>query len=350
MSNELIKVTDAERFRVLSTGNDFSTRLEEAKELGLSFSASDFTRVKVPPEGRTTWTIDTPMGAVNVNEIVGVLLHSEKQATLWPSERAVEGSIPVLVSRGAKEFDPDPRYGPKIARQIGQMPEELRESCEPFRLIHARPGHTAVEDEVKAIRAAHMAGAEVPRELREKYVFDTFDVSEVGGFLHNQWDTGRNGVGKRMREVRSVYLQPFGQDTPIHINIPVTSVKAWDTMLKDALYKMGVPIRCLLVKLTLQKATAGTGEVYGQIVPTIAGTVDMAIANTLQEMWGALINRDAATAGGAVKTTEGATEATEAPQGDTAVPAENESEAYEETVDEQDLVDDAEDAEFEPVV
>lgn len=236
---ELARV-GADRFALLTAGNEFAESMQALHEAGETLGPGDLIRVKMPTQGAERWSVPGPDGETSERELVGALLHVQKCGVLWGSLTTTEGKPPVLRT-----------WDMETAEQVGEIPPDMAETLEPWRTG--------------------------PK---------TFNVSELDGFPYAQWGTGKNGHGKRLKEQRMIFILRYGDPAPIYVTVQPGSLKGVVAWFK----KIPLVQRCAywktMVRLTLRKATAGTGEPYSQIVAETCGRIDDETATRLRSMWG----------------------------------------------------------------
>jgi hypothetical protein len=239
MSTELIK---ADKFALL---NDAASEAKEAmqamRDAGMEMSPRDFLVAKVPTGGGKHFTI----GDTVEREIVGALVHFQKCETLWPSFDPVPGTLPILQSY-------DGIYG----ERVGPMPQDMAETMEKWRVDG------------------------------EPYNGRKYMISEASGFPYNQWDTGKEGRGKRMNEQRIVFLLRPDDLAPLIVRYPCTSIGAFDKFIKESMQLTKAPFWRYLVKLQLVETKNKANKVYSEIVTQCLSLIDRQAAIDIQSSWG----------------------------------------------------------------
>jgi hypothetical protein len=190
---------------------------------GEPISEQDLTKVRTPAGGGTTWEIDNQGNTVAVQEIVGVLVAIGKRGLLWPFQ------------------------------EIGKDPPVL-----------------ATTDLITGYRTSDKLGDVSAADL-EKY--------RIGDKRYN-WEalsngpefgpkSGKGGVGKRVKESRTIAILRDGDVWPLLISIGPGSLGNFLPFLKK--------LPCFhyeaVVGLKLAKAQSKTDVTYSEIVPRLVGTL-----------------------------------------------------------------------------
>jgi len=249
MTTTEMSVVKKERFALLAPGqSEAKEAMQAMRETGMSIEPKDLLRIKVPAGGMTQWLI----GEEAHREIVGALVFFQKCSLLWPSEDAKPGQIPVLRSFDGIEGE-----------QQGPIPEDMMKVMAPY-LIPDRTKYDASGNVVKRV----------------------YNIAEASGFPYSQWDTGKNGRGKRMKDQRILFILRPDDLMPLVVNVPPASIKAFDKFIKDSLQITKMPYWRYMVRLGLARAQNADGAPYAQIVPSVAEIIARDAAEALQDQWG----------------------------------------------------------------
>jgi hypothetical protein len=222
-----LAVVSADQFVALRKNSEFAEALKANTELaGEAITADSLTRIKTPAGGGTRWEIPTASGAESTEEIRGVLVNFQKHGLLWPSDDPKPGGMPVLRT-----------WDLKTAEQVGPIPEDMTQALESCKV-----------------------GARA-------YSWENL--------TYNQWGTGKNGIGKRCREQRQLFVLREGDLFPLLITAQPGSLRRVLNWFND-LSKAGVPFYRAIVSLRLEKTLNKGGQPYSQIVPKLVGTLSPA--------------------------------------------------------------------------
>lgn len=188
---------------------------------GEPLNEMDLTKVKTPAGGGTTWEIDNQGNVETTNEIVGVLVAIGKRGVLWPFDE-IGTDPPVLVTN-------DLVTGYRVGDKLGNV--------EPAALERYRIGDRR---------------------------YDWAALSEGPEFGPK---SGKGGVGKRVKESRTIAILRDGDVWPMLISIGPGSLGEFLPFLKK--------LPCFhyeaVVGLRLKKEKSKAGVIYSQIVPRLAG-------------------------------------------------------------------------------
>lgn len=86
---------------------------------------------------------------------------------------------------------------------------------------------------------------------------------------HNQWGSGKNGIGKACRETVTLFvLRSDAQDNffPSMLVAPPGSLKPWNTYMMGLLNK-GIPFYAAMHEFTLERESSQSGIAYSQLRP-----------------------------------------------------------------------------------
>lgn len=231
MGTELITTEDRAKYLALTTGGD----LAAARECnGEEFGLSTLTRVKNPSGGALSWEVDDGLGNVeSVKEITGALVVYRKRATLWGTNTTVtEGTKPYLIS------DDHP------ALATGYLV----------------PGGDPGDLDTDLINICRIDGTDE---------IDVRDKAHGGSFHYAEYGTsGKAGSnGKRWKEQRILGVLRPGDLYPLMLTIQPGSLKT----ITSVVARMVKPHYWHVVRLTLKKEQAVTGEPYSQVQMAVAG-------------------------------------------------------------------------------
>ena len=193
----------------------------EANVAGEPMSEMDLTRVKTPAGGGTTWEIDNQGNIETSPEIVGILVAIGKRGLLWPFDEIGE-EPPVIVTN-------DLITGYRVSDKLGNIDETA--------LARYRIGDRR---------------------------YDWAALTEGPEFGPK---SGKGGVGKRVKESRTLAILRDGDVWPVLISIGPGSLGTFMPFLKK--------LPCFhyeaVIGLKLQKEKSKSGVTYSMIVPRLAG-------------------------------------------------------------------------------
>lgn len=224
MSTELA-VIEKENFVALSMDDDLREAMGAMKGTGEEMQSSDLIRVKTPSGGGTSWEVDGPTGVEHEDEIKGILVAVQIRGVLWPSDEMQDNAKPVLVSHDLV-----------TAEQIGDIPDEMIDSLEPHRI-----GDT-----------------------------NTFRWKDLP---YNEFGSGKNGIGKRCKEQRVLFILREGDMFPLVVTAQPGSLKAVRKFLIHLPQAAKVPYWRCIVSLSLKCEKNKSGINYSQIDPKLIGTI-----------------------------------------------------------------------------
>lgn len=188
---------------------------------GEPLNEMDLTRVKTPTGGGTTWEIDSQGNIEACQEIVGVLCAIGKRGLLWPYDE-IGSDPPVLASS-------DLVTGYRVGDRLGNVDPK---ALERYRIGDRR--------------------------------YDWAALSEGPEFGPK---SGKGGVGKRVKESRTIAVLRDGDVWPLLISIGPGSLGGFLPFLKK--------LPCFhyeaVIGLRLQKAKSKTDVTYSEIIPRLVG-------------------------------------------------------------------------------
>jgi hypothetical protein len=188
---------------------------------GEPINEMDLTKVKNPAGGSTTWEIDNQGNVETSPEIVGVLVAIGKRGVLWPREEIGE-EPPVIVTN-------DLVTGYRVSDKLGDI--------DPKALERYRTGDRR---------------------------YDWHAISEGPEFGPK---SGKGGVGKRVKESRTLAILRDGDVWPLLISVGPGSLGSFLPFLKK--------LPCFhyeaVIGLKLQKEKSKSGIGYSMIVPRLVG-------------------------------------------------------------------------------
>lgn len=100
----------------------------------------------------------------------------------------------------------------------------------------------------------------------------------------NQWGSGEDGKSKACKNMHRIYLLSSGQMFPLLLTLPPTSLKNLSDYLAKRVISKGHRSYEVLTKITLKKATSGTGIAYSQAHFSLAGVLSAEVANQAQQI------------------------------------------------------------------
>ena len=193
----------------------------EANLEGEGISEMDLTKVKTPAGGGTTWEIDNQGNIETTPEIVGVLVAIGKRGLLWPYDEIGE-EPPVIVTN-------DLVTGYRVSDKLGGIDAT---ALDQYRIGDRR--------------------------------YDWAALSEGPEFGPK---SGKGGVGKRVKESRTLAILRDGDTWPLLVSVGPGSLGTFMPFLKK--------LPCFhyeaVIGLRLEKATSKAGKPYSEIIPRLAG-------------------------------------------------------------------------------
>ena len=177
-----------------------------------------------PTQGQTKWMIPSLFGEDYVEKIEGILVYQTARGVLWVSDEPVEGTLPVLISDDLKTA--------RRVCAVENVPDEM----------------------IPVLEDCHIQG-------------DLFDWTALP---YNEWGSGRNGVGKRAKEQRVLFILRKSDPLPLVVVIQPGSLKYWRKFIVE-LTKAGIPFYRAVISLGLEKAASEDGITYSRIKPSLVG-------------------------------------------------------------------------------
>lgn len=225
-SKEIAVVEPEMGFLALHGDSDFKEAMAANLATGETIAVSDLIRVKTPAGGGRTWQYTNSDGAeVESKAITGLLVYIAPLGQLWGSDEPTKGQRPVLTSYDLKT----------------------------------------------AVRTNDSLGDIDPEQLAAYRIGDrTYDWEAMGkeGSPFG-WGSGKGGVGRRIKESRTLAILQPGEAWPVLLSVgggSLSTVSPFVKRLKVAHYRV-------IVSLTLQKVASKSGIDYSQIVPENIGTI-----------------------------------------------------------------------------
>jgi hypothetical protein len=225
-SKEIAVVEPEMGFLALHGDSDFKEAMQANLATGETIAVSDLIRIKTPAGGGKTWQYVNSDGAeVECKAITGLLVYYAPLGQLWGSDEPTKGQRPVLTSYDLKT----------------------------------------------AIRTNDSLGDIDPEQLAAFRIGDrTYDWEAMGkeGSPFG-WGSGKGGVGRRIKESRTLAILQPGEAWPVLLSVgggSLSTISPFVKRLKVAHYRV-------IVSLTLQKVASKSGIDYSQIVPENIGTI-----------------------------------------------------------------------------
>jgi len=213
-------------FLALQGDSLFAEAMAANLSAGETIQVSDLIRIKTPAGGGRTWQYVNSDGAeVESKAITGLLCLVAPLGQLWGSDEPTKGQRPVLTSH-------DLFTATRTNDSLGDIDAD---QLEAFR----------VGDRTYDWRALGAEG------------------SPFG------WGSGKGGVGRRVKESRTVAILQPGEAWPVLISVGGGSLSTFAPFIK----RLKVPHWMVNVSLTLQKVASKSGIDYSQVVPELIGTV-----------------------------------------------------------------------------
>jgi hypothetical protein len=225
-NNEMAVVERVDGYLALANDSDFREALTANLSAGESISVGDLIRVKTPAGGGRTWSYTNSDGAeVECKAITGLLVLVAQLGQLWGSEEPTKGERPVLTSY-------DLQTAVRTNDSLGEIDA----------------------DELEKFRTGDRT-------------YDWRAMGEEGSPFG--WGSGKGGVGRRLKESRTVAILQPGEAWPVLLSVGAGSLSTFCPFVR----RLKVPHYRAVVSLTLQKVASKSGIDYSQIVPELVGTV-----------------------------------------------------------------------------
>lgn len=216
----------------LQPDSDLREALQANIVAGETIDVSDLIRVPTPGGGGTTWTWQGISGEESDKEIVGILVCYQPRGVLWPSQEPGD-SPPLLVTHDMIE-----------AEMLGDNPGDIDlAELEKYRLPSGR-----------------------------------FDWAAIPW---NQWGSGKNGIGKRCKEQRLLFVLRQQDAWPMVVTAQPGSLKTIRPFIK----RLTVPHWRAVVSLSLQKVKSKGGIDYAQIVPRLVATLSKEEGDMIRRLY-----------------------------------------------------------------
>ncbi len=222
MGTALAKV-EASNYLALQEGGEIAEAM--AANLGdQAFEESDLTHAKAATAGGKTFIIPSIAGDEMEDTVEGILVHTCRRGLLWPDYDPVPGTRPVLITDDLT-----------WARKEGDIPEWMQ------------------------------------AELARCYDADrnAYDWEKLE---YNQWDSGKDGVGKRCTEQRIFFILRKDDPLPIVITAGPGSLKAAKKFIIQ-LSIAGIAYWRAVVKFTLEPDKNEKGIKFSKVVPELVATL-----------------------------------------------------------------------------
>ena len=213
-------------FLALHGDSDFKEAMAANLATGETIQVSDLIRIKTPAGGGRTWQYINGDGVeVECKAITGLFVYYAPMGQLWGSDEPTKGQRPVLTS-----------YDLKTATRTNDSLGDI----DPEQLAAFRIGDRTYDWEAMG---------------REGSPFG--------------WGSGKGGVGRRIKESRTLAILQPGEAWPVLLSVgggSLSTVCPFVKRLKVAHYRANI-------SLTLQKVASKSGIDYSQIVPELIGTI-----------------------------------------------------------------------------
>lgn len=224
--NDIAVLEPQTGFLALHGDSDFKEAMQANLATGESIAVSDLIRIKTPAGGGRTWQYVNSDGAeVECKAITGLLVYYAPLGQLWGSEEPTKGQRPVLTSYDLKT----------------------------------------------AIRTNDSLGDIDPEQLAAFRIGDRLYNWEAMGKEGSPfgWGSGKGGVGRRIKESRTLAILQPGEAWPVLLSVGAGSIATISPFVK----RLKVAHYRVIVSLTLQKVASKSGIDYSQIVPENIGTI-----------------------------------------------------------------------------
>jgi len=231
MSTALVPI-DKNQYAALAEGSEIAEAIRYNMQAGQKIGVNDLVRIPNPTGGGLKWVWEGISGEESSPEIEGILVHHQPRGVLWPSED-ISNEPPVLVTH-------DLQHAHRVGEFLGDIDE------------------------------AELA----------KYVLrdGTYDWPRLPW---NKWGTSKNGIGKRCKESRMLFILRPSDPWPVLVSAQPGSLKTVSTFIM----RLSVPhFRCAIA-LGLQRVKSKSGIDYSQIKPRLTGMLDQETGKRIFDMY-----------------------------------------------------------------
>lgn len=246
-----LSVIAPEKFIALNLSDEMRQAQEAAEATGESFGPEDLVRVPTPAGGALNWTVPSPAGDEQTPDITGILVCYQPCGVLWPAADPSPGAIPVL-----RTFAPADPNG--VAEQVGPIPDSMLDSLNKHRIT------------AEGVSPATFRWANLPQ---------------------NQWNSGKNGVGKLCKEQRMLFILREGDVYPLLVRAQPGSLKSVTRFFKQLTPTAKVPYYRCVVSLRLEKTNNKAGQPFSRIVPKLVGVLPSDTGEIIRAKYTAVLQR-----------------------------------------------------------
>lgn len=109
------------------------------------------------------------------------------------------------------------------------------------------------------------------------------ETRECATCVFNQWGSASEGGGKACKNMRRIYILPEGEMFPLLLTLPPTSLKNFANYLAKRVVGKGRRSHEVITKVTLKKATSGSGIAYSQASFALVGVLNESDAARVAE-------------------------------------------------------------------
>jgi hypothetical protein len=200
------------KIAVLDQGSEIAEAMRVNLSTGGAISAAMLERVSMPTGGSTVWTFQHNGNECSEQELIGVPVYFAPRVTLWPTLEP-SGLGPVLVGN-------DLVTAHRVSDDLGDLDPDLLEE--------ARIGDR------------------------------TYSLEKL---RYAQWGSGKDGVGKRIKESRILCLLRPDDAWPLLVQVAGMSVQP----LSEFFMRLSVPYYQSIVGLSLVRVKNKSGQPYAQV-------------------------------------------------------------------------------------
>ena len=220
MGKALKKVDTSEYMVALGEGSVMVEAMQANLLPGESIDIPDLVRIPVPSGGSLTWAWEEQGQDKTAKKIEGILVCFVARGVLWPTVDPGDNP-PLLVSSDLQ-----------TAEKVGDFYGDIN-----------------------------------PAELEDYKIRD--GVYDWKNLPWNQWKSGTNGIGKRCKEQRILFILRKGDVWPCVVTAPPGSLRDVTRFIKQ----LQVPHWMTVVELGLVKEKSKGGIDYAKIVPVLKETL-----------------------------------------------------------------------------
>lgn len=206
-----------------------------ANSSGEPISEMDLTKVKTPAGGGSTWEVNDNGNITTCQEITGVLVAIGRRGVLWPWVDPKKDP-PIIITN-------DLKVGYRVGDKLGSVHPEILEKY--------RTGDR------------------------------TYDWAAMESGPDFGPGTGKDGIGKRVKEARVLAILRDGDVWPVLVSVGPGSLGLWLPFQKK--------LPCFhyeaVIGLSLRKVESKGGQPYSQIIPRLVGQLSEEQGEFVRKMY-----------------------------------------------------------------